>query len=40
MFDEGAFDFPRLIFGEGYHHVSGSLGGITSAGKFIIILFC
>ena len=33
MFDEGAFEFPRFLIGEGYHHVSGPLG-ITSAGKF------
>ena len=33
MFDDGAFEFVRFFFGQGYHHVSGSLG-ITSAGKF------
>ena len=33
MFDDGAFDVNRLIFGGGYHHVSGSLG-IVSAGRF------
>lgn len=32
-FDPGAFDLPRLLFGGGYHHVSGSLG-IVSAGRF------
>ena len=33
MFDDGAFEFRRLLIGDGYHHVSGPLG-IVSAGKF------